>query len=853
MIKTTTISSQQDEYRQAFLRHLPKRIEAVEQRIQRYRREGWEVGGMALLNDDIQRLAGASGRYDLIEPSQHLLTLEQMLGEHIARKSLPDPQQSDRMLALTAAITATLVARPDAQQHSAHCEVAPEHYWRRWVSDAPDAGAMPPPIMASTASDEPVAKEAAKPTAASETTARRIYYLSNGNPFAFELGQRLETDGYEVEPVETVEELSELLANLSPQLVLVDASHMADLTAVGAARREIQQRAQNQRIQLVAMAAQDNLQSRLDARRAGVDALLFPPFNAADVLHQLQALLAPATEDMLRILIVEDDRAQALFAQSVLTNAGMQAQVEQDPMHVLEALESLRPDLVLMDLHMPHANGVELTALIREHPAFLRTPIVFLSGENDPDARFEAINAGGDDFLSKPIRPKHLIASVQNRVRRMRSLQQQGPTLGARDEATGLHRRAYVLDRVNDALGANSDQSQTGGGTLYLEIDGTAALRDRLGLAALEKLLVASGRVLGDAIGDQSPAARINDSAFLILATELDDNALDALAQRLRDQLMQHPFEVGGKPMRLRASVGICPLRYGFGDASALLNTAERACRDARISDQGIKRYEPPRPAEMDQESSLIEQLREAISNDGFGLIYQPIVAVQGSHEAQYQTLLRLRDASGRLRPAAEILPLAERAKLMIDIDRWVLTRAMSVLRQQRDSGRSVRLFVPQAMTTFTAMDQGAWLKAELAANELTGAALVLEGRLEDALLNPPALVAFAAAVRDDGVQLCLGQYEHTADANRLLDLIPLSFIKLAGKYVASNASQDVRDELRALIDRAHRLGIQVIGHRVEDASAAATLWMSGIDYIQGNLVQSAAGALDFDFKTAVL
>ena len=853
MIKTNSISAQQDEYRQAFLRHLPKRIEAVEQRIQRYRREGWEVGGIALLNDDVQRLAGASGRYDLIEPSQHLLTLEQMLGEHMARKSLPDLQQADRMLALMAAVTASLVARPDNQQRSAHSEIAPEGYWRRWVPDAPAAGAMPPPVLAKAATVE--AGEAARPTASSATTARRIYHLSDGNPLAFELGQRLEADGYEVEPVETVDELSELLMALSPQLVLVDASRMADLTAVGTARRDTQQRAhnQNQRIQLVAMAAQDNLQSRLDARRAGVDALLFPPFNASDVLRQLQVLLTPAAEEKVRVLIVEDDRAQALFAQSVLTNAGMQAQVEQDPMHVLEALEALHPDLVLMDLHMPHANGVELTALIREHPAFMRLPIVFLSGENDPDARFEAINAGGDDFLSKPIRPKHLIAAVQNRVRRMRTLQQQGPALGARDEATGLYRRAYVLDRVNDALGTSADQRSNVGGALFLEIDGAAALRDRLGLAALEQLLVAAGSAVATTLGDLHVGARINDNAFLILATELDDAALDSLAQRLRGQIQEHPFEVLGKAMRLRASVGICPLRFGFGDASALLNTAERACREARMGDLGVKRYQPQKPAELNQETALIEELREAISNDGFGLIYQPIVAVQGGQGAQYQTLLRMRDASGRLLPAAEILPLAERAKLMIDIDRWVLTRAMSVVRQQRDSGRLVRLFVPQAMTTFATKDQGGWLKAELAAHELSGSALVLECRLEDALLNPPPLVTFANAMRDDGVQLCLGQYEHTTDANRLLDQIPLGFIKLAPKYVAANVPQSLRDELRVMIDRAHLLGIQVIGHRVEDAQSAATLWMSGIDYIQGNLVQSAAGALDFDFNAAVL
>ena len=54
-------------------------------------------------------------------------------------------------------------------------------------------------------------------------------------------------------------------------------------------------------------------------------------------------------------------------------------------------------------------------------------------------------------------------------------------------------------------------------------------------------------------------------------------------------------------------------------------------------------------------------------------------------------------------------------------------------------------------------------------------------------------------------------------------------------------------------IERAHRLGLQVIGQAVEDPQAAAALWMGGIDFIQGNLVQRAEHALDFDFKNATL
>jgi len=850
-------SSQKDDYRQAFLRHLTNRIEVVEQRIQRFRREGWDLAGMSLLRDDVQRLAGSSGRYDLIEPSQRLLALEQMLDDHIACMRLPDPAQGDRMLAQLASVTASLGPRPEGIQQPASNESAYEAPVRDPMPVAPERESRQPPVPGAASGDSTATRRAAKPVASPATSARRVYHFSDGNAFASELAQRLKADGCQVESVQSIDDLSGRLMGLSPQLVLVDSSRMSELTAVGALCRDARQRSDNlnqvERIHLAAMAAHDNLQSRLDARRAGVDVLLLPPFKLIEVARQLLGLMEPPADEQIRVLVVEDDRAQALFAQSVLANAGMEAKVELESMHVLEALEALRPDLVLMDLHMPDANGVELTALIRDHPAFMSMPIVFLTGEDDPEVRSEAINAGGDDYLSKPIRPDSLIAAVENRVRRMRALVKRDRMLEARDEATGLYRRAYLFDRVNDAIGASSDQHSKVGGALFIEIDGAAALRDRVGLAALEHVLLEAGRVLAGAVSENHVAALMNDNAFVVLATELDDMALDALARQLREQLMLHYFETGGKPLRLSASVGICPLRYGFDDASALLNTAERSCREARITDQGIKIYAPPKATELNPEASLARQVRDAINSDGFGLIYQPIAAIQGGQEEQYQTLLRMRDASGRLLPAAEILPLAERAGLMIDIDRWVLSRAMNVLAQERELGRSIRLFIPQAMTTFAAKEQDIFLKAELAAHELSGHALVLECRLSDALLNPPALKSFINAMGGNGVQLCLGQYEHTAEASRLLEELPLGFIKLAPKYVAADVTQALRDELRVLSDRAHRFDIQVIGHRVEDAKTASNLWLSGIDFIQGNLVQSPAGELNFDFNSAVL
>src|SRR3546814_20658488 len=76
----------------------------------------------------------------------------------------------------------------------------------------------------------------------------------------------------------------------------------------------------------------------------------------------------------------------------------------------LATIERFRPVPDLTDLHMPGRDGAEITALIRAHAAFAHTPIVFLTGDPDPETQFEVLQVGADDFLTKPVRPRHLVA-----------------------------------------------------------------------------------------------------------------------------------------------------------------------------------------------------------------------------------------------------------------------------------------------------------------------------------------------------------------------------------------------------------------------------------------------------------
>ena len=873
-------------HRPAFLRHLPRRVEKIGRRLHHFLQDGWDINGLALLNEDALSLGHACRQHGLDEAGQHFLHLHEMLHDTLQQQALPDQETGERLWNLVEEIGqavpmgaeagADISTPPRVVQQSGRAETPPANYWRRWGEDAPDATATaveeepapapapppppPPPAPkrapAITPTPKPAAKAAPAPrppvTAMADTTPDvtgiRVYHLTEHGPLSLELDQRMEAAGYEVELLDTPEELSVLLGALPARLALVDAGFSDQLDEIGATVRAARELS-SQPIQLVALSEADDITLRLNAKRAGVDLLLVEP-NAAEVLKRLGQLVSPGGGEPFRVLVVEDDRNQALFAEGILRNAGMQTDVVLDPLDVLEALHRFNPDLILMDLHMPHANGIELTVLIRDQDPFLHTPIVFLSGEVDTDRQFETLEAGGDDFISKPVRPKHLIAAVSNRVARHRASQAKQTRRSGRHPETGLMHRTEVREQIVDALASAHEGSV--GGVLFLEVESVNLLRDRLGLTLLEQLLGAVGKVVGEQAGSR-PATRFGDGSFVVLDTERDEAGLEAFATQLRATLVQHPFTVQGRPLRLRVSVGVCAFKHRFTDVAELLDVAERMARESRTQDKGVRRYQPAQPTEAARETALVNEIREAIARNSLELLYQPVVAVAGSDDSQYQVLLRLRDANGKLLPAAEVVPLAERGDFITDIDRWVMQAAMKLIGDRRAEGKSLRLFVTQSPLTLADPGQATWLKAELAAHDVPGTSLVVELRMEDAAIHAGTIRTFCDAMVADGLQFCLSQFESSDSTDRLFDELPLGFVKLARKYTSTALSPNMRDELKVLIDRAHRRGLEVIGHGVEDAQAAATLWMSGIDFIQGNLVQQADRDMDFDFQQAVL
>ena len=163
-----------------------------------------------------------------------------------------------------------------------------------------------------------------------------------------------------------------------------------------------------------------DLDARLAAYRSGSAYYLNKPVDSARLIRQLDELTLRMPKEPYRVLMVDDEELVLEAQATVLRAAGIEVTTLSDPRETLEKIESLDPEVLILDYHMPDITGPELAALLREDERYHQLPIVFISAELDEDWQLRALHLGGDDFLVKPVEPDYLVCRVLARARRSR-------------------------------------------------------------------------------------------------------------------------------------------------------------------------------------------------------------------------------------------------------------------------------------------------------------------------------------------------------------------------------------------------------------------------------------------------
>ena len=118
------------------------------------------------------------------------------------------------------------------------------------------------------------------------------------------------------------------------------------------------------------------------------------------------------------ILVVDDSPTVASTVEWVLRNNGYKVRVERDGLSTFHALRNFNPDLILLDVRLPHVDGIQICNVIRKMPKYLDLPIVMISGLSDQNSIERAMAAGANDYIVKPIEDSTLLEVIHHHLSR---------------------------------------------------------------------------------------------------------------------------------------------------------------------------------------------------------------------------------------------------------------------------------------------------------------------------------------------------------------------------------------------------------------------------------------------------
>ncbi|WP_155859375.1 bifunctional diguanylate cyclase/phosphodiesterase [Cellulomonas sp. KRMCY2] len=413
------------------------------------------------------------------------------------------------------------------------------------------------------------------------------------------------------------------------------------------------------------------------------------------------------------------------------------------------------------------------------------------------------------------------------------------------DSLTGLANRYLLTDRLGQAL-VRMERSPNRLALFFVDLDHFKDVNDSYGHEIGDRVLVETARRLERAGRRQDTVARLGGDEFIVLCGRVPtDDDVEAIAERIVHALAE-PFDAGTVTLRLSASVGAVVTSDPQAGSSTLLRSADAAMYRAKESGRNrFEIFDPQAPSDALGGAELEVELRRALENDEFALVYQPRLSLSDQRVLGFEALIRWEHPErGTLRPK-DFLGTAESRGLIVPIGAWVLDTACAQLAAwttERDpaippltmavnvSGRQLRErhFVELVAAT---LDRHGMAPAQLCL-EISERALVHDG--------PDAHEALEA-LTSLGVQLAVDDFGATYTSLARLPQFPVGVVKLEQLAVAA---QD-REVVAAVIAMAHGLGMSVVGGGIETVAQLKDLVELACDDGQGFLLGRPLSIVD--------
>lgn len=510
-----------------YKKKLPGKLNRIQEQWQELL-DHWDLEKVTRLHRDIHSLCGSSGTYGYTELSKLAreaeVLLKNLLNGHKA-SDLEKNEISSYLLQCKAVYS---------EDHDTHQIISPE--------------LMP-----------------------AQSNSKLVYVLEKNSALRKELCDVLRNMDYEPYPLDSTVTLDLAIKEKPPIAIIINSYYLDNDNIEFLSRRQHVE----QPIQLFCLIPNGELYPRLLAVRANCDAFFQIPFDTSYFAQIFQSKCSTSTESF-RILIVDDSETLAEYYSLILTKAGMVTRALTNPLELLNEIKSFHPDLLLMDIYMPECSGLELAAVLRREKNYTKLPIIFLSTEDDRNKILFAISLGGDDFLSKPVSPNHLVSAVRARATRASVLNYYMVT----DSLTGLLNHSSVLAQLDIEI-MRMRQKKSPLTLIMIDIDYFKKINDNYGHPAGDKVLKQLANLFLVNLRNQDIIGRYGGEEFLIILPGTSPKDSEHICNDLRLQFNRYAFREQNLTFNATFSAGVSYLNDDE-DASLLIKEADKALYQAK-------------------------------------------------------------------------------------------------------------------------------------------------------------------------------------------------------------------------------------------------------------------------------
>ncbi len=255
------------------------------------------------------------------------------------------------------------------------------------------------------------------------------------------------------------------------------------------------------------------------------------------------------------ILIIDDDESIHRAVEQQLGEADTWILHACDPVHGIQLATADRPDLVLLDMNLPHMDGLKVCRHLKEGEETRDIPILFFTVADNANHAARALEIGADDYIRKPVEPLELKARVHAslRTKRMVDLLRVQARI---DALTGLKNRIALDDSLAAALSAY-DRAGAPMSLMMIDVDHFKQINDSRGHGVGDEVLRRLGEVIGATCRPHDAAARFGGDEFAVIFGQTGGEQAVQAAERLLGEIGRAGIEASGTDRRVTVSAGL--------------------------------------------------------------------------------------------------------------------------------------------------------------------------------------------------------------------------------------------------------------------------------------------------------